>query len=105
MPTHDHAAGAGKSGAVPLVRVITLRDEICAAILTFCCYVFHRLGHCPAVHGNPWLLIASMGRVIGTFIKYGCLSQLKLPPIRQDPSLLRDPEFAHPRFRLGHHAQ
>ena len=27
------------------------------------------------LHGSPWVLLASVGIFLGTFIKYGCLSQ------------------------------
>ena len=26
------------------------------------------------LHGSPWVLLASVGIFLGTFIKYGCLS-------------------------------
>ena len=26
------------------------------------------------LHGSPWVLLASIGIFLGTFIKYGCLS-------------------------------
>ena len=26
------------------------------------------------MHGSPWMLIASVGVFLGTFIKFGCLS-------------------------------
>ena len=45
------------------------------AILTFLLFTFFiGWGIVLLMHGNPWLLIASMGVFIGTFIKYGCLS-------------------------------
>jgi len=45
------------------------------AILTFLLFGFFiSWGIVLLMHGSPWLLIASMGVFIGTFIKYGCLS-------------------------------
>jgi hypothetical protein len=46
------------------------------AILTFLLFTFFiGWGIVELMHGRPWLLIAAMGVFIGTFIKYGCLSQ------------------------------
>jgi hypothetical protein len=46
------------------------------AILTFLLFTFFiGWGIIELMHGRPWLLIAAMGVFIGTFIKYGCLSQ------------------------------
>ena len=46
------------------------------AILTFLLFTFFiGWGIVQLMHGSPWMLIAAMGVFIGTFIKYGCLSQ------------------------------
>ncbi len=45
------------------------------AILTFLLFTFFiSWGIVLLMHGSPWLLIASVGVFVGTFIKYGCLS-------------------------------
>jgi len=46
-----------------------------AAILTFVLFAFFiSWGILELLKGSPWLLIASMGAFLGTFIKFGCLS-------------------------------
>ena len=40
--------------------------------LLFTCFI--SWGIVLLMHGSPWLLIASLGVFVGTFIKYGCLS-------------------------------
>ena len=46
------------------------------AILTFVLFAFFiSWGILMLLHGSPWLLIAALGVFLGTFIKYGCLSQ------------------------------
>ena len=45
------------------------------AILVFLLFTFFiSWGIVLLMHGSPWLLIASVGVFVGTFIKYGCLS-------------------------------
>ena len=45
------------------------------AILTFLLFAFFiSWGVILMMHGSPWLLLASVGVFIGTFIKFGCLS-------------------------------
>jgi len=45
------------------------------AILTFLLFAFFiSWGVILMMHGSPWLLIASVGVFLGTFIKFGCLS-------------------------------
>jgi hypothetical protein len=45
------------------------------AILTFLVFTFFiSWGIILMMHGSPWLLIASVGVFLGTFIKFGCLS-------------------------------
>lgn len=46
-----------------------------AAIIVFLLFTFFiSWGVILMMHGTPWLLIATLGVFIGTFIKYGCLS-------------------------------
>lgn len=46
-----------------------------AAILVFALFAFFiSWGIIELLKGSPWLLIASLGVFLGTFIKYGCLS-------------------------------
>jgi hypothetical protein len=46
------------------------------AILTFALFTFFiSWGILELLKGSPWLLIAALGVFIGTFAKYGCLSQ------------------------------
>ena len=45
------------------------------AILTFLLFTFFiGWGIVLLMHGSPWVLLASIGIFVGTFIKYGCLS-------------------------------
>lgn len=45
------------------------------AILTFLVFTFFiSWGIIEMMHGSPWLLLASVGVFVGTFIKFGCLS-------------------------------
>jgi hypothetical protein len=45
------------------------------AILTFLLFTFFiSWGIVLLMHGSPWVLLASLGIFVGTFIKYGCLS-------------------------------
>jgi hypothetical protein len=45
------------------------------AILTFLAFAFFMSwGIVMTLHGSPWLLLASVGVFLGTFIKFGCLS-------------------------------
>jgi len=45
------------------------------AILTFLVFAFFiSWGVILMMHGSPWLLLASVGVFLGTFIKFGCLS-------------------------------
>jgi hypothetical protein len=45
------------------------------AILTFLVFTFFiSWGIILMMHGSPWLLLASVGVFLGTFIKFGCLS-------------------------------
>ena len=46
-----------------------------AAILVFALFAFFiSWGIIELLKGSPWLLVASLGVFLGTFIKYGCLS-------------------------------
>lgn len=45
------------------------------AILTFGLFAFFiGWGIIELLKGRPWLLIATLGVFMGTFVKYGCLS-------------------------------
>jgi hypothetical protein len=45
------------------------------SILTFALFAFFiSWGIIELLKGRPWLLIATLGVFIGTFVKYGCLS-------------------------------
>jgi hypothetical protein len=45
------------------------------AILVFLLFTFFiSWGIVLLMHGSPWLLLASAGVFLGTFVKYGCLS-------------------------------
>jgi hypothetical protein len=45
------------------------------AILTFVLFAcFISWGVIELLKGSPWLLLASVGVFLGTFIKFGCLS-------------------------------
>lgn len=45
------------------------------AILTFVAFAFFiAWGVIELLKGQPWLLLASVGVFLGTFIKFGCLS-------------------------------
>jgi hypothetical protein len=45
------------------------------AILTFSLFAFFiGWGIIELLKGSPWLLIATLGVFMGTFVKYGCLS-------------------------------
>ncbi len=49
--------------------------KFAAAILVFALFaVFISVGIVEVLKGNPWILLASVGVFLGTFIKYGCLS-------------------------------
>ena len=49
--------------------------KFAAAILVFALFVFFiSWGIIELLKGSPWLLIATMGVFLGTFIKYGCRS-------------------------------
>ena len=46
-----------------------------AAILVFALFaLFISLGILALLKGSPWLLLASVGVFLGTFVKFGCLS-------------------------------
>ena len=46
-----------------------------AAILVFLLFTgFICWGIISMMHGNPWVLLATLGVFVGTFIKFGCLS-------------------------------
>jgi hypothetical protein len=46
-----------------------------AAILVFALFaLFIGMGIIELLKGSPWLLLASVGVFIGTFVKFGCLS-------------------------------
>jgi len=46
------------------------------SILTFVLFAFFiGWGIVMLMGGSPWLLIASLAVFLGTFVKYGCLSQ------------------------------
>jgi len=67
----DKAALHGNQETVKSVLM-----KFALAILTFLLFTFFiGWGIVLLMHGSPWLLIAAMGVFIGTFIKYGCLSQ------------------------------
>jgi len=45
------------------------------AILTFVAFAFFiAWGVIELLKGSPWMLLASVGAFLGTFIKFGCLS-------------------------------
>ncbi|HEX7652177.1 MAG TPA: hypothetical protein VF607_01645 [Verrucomicrobiae bacterium] len=45
------------------------------ALLVFLLFTFFiSWGIVLLMHGNPWVLVATLGVFFGTFIKYGCLS-------------------------------
>jgi hypothetical protein len=49
--------------------------KFAAAILVFVLFAFFiSWGIVELLKGSPWLLLASVGAFLGTFIKYGCLS-------------------------------
>jgi hypothetical protein len=49
--------------------------KLALAILTFLLFtVFISWGIVLLMHGSPWVLLATLGVFVGTFIKYGCLS-------------------------------
>jgi hypothetical protein len=49
--------------------------KFAAAILIFVLFAFFiSWGVIELLKGRPWLLIATMGVFLGTFIKYGCRS-------------------------------
>ena len=49
--------------------------KFAAAILVFALFAFFiSWGIVELLKGSPWLLLASLGVFLGTFVKYGCLS-------------------------------
>ena len=45
------------------------------ALLTFCLFAFFiSWGIIELLKGQPWVLLASVGVFVGTFINFGCLS-------------------------------
>ena len=49
--------------------------KLVMAILVFLLFtVFISWGIVLLMHGSPWVLLATLGVFVGTFIKYGCLS-------------------------------
>jgi hypothetical protein len=49
--------------------------KLALAILVFLLFtVFISWGIVLLMHGSPWVLLATLGVFVGTFIKYGCLS-------------------------------
>jgi len=70
--------GAGSGRELLAFRICRTRIEamkFAAAILVFALFAFFiGLGIIELLKGNPWLLLASVGVFLGTFIKYGCLS-------------------------------
>ena len=50
--------------------------KLTLAILTFALFAFFiSLGILEMLKGRPWLLLASVGVFLGTFIKFGCQSR------------------------------
>ena len=63
-----HLRGAGKT-------VSSATMKLTLAILTFALFAFFICwGILEMLKGRPWLLLASVGAFLGTFIKYGCQS-------------------------------
>jgi cobalamin biosynthesis protein CobD/CbiB len=50
--------------------------KFAAAILVFVLFaLFLSWGVIEMLKGQPWLLLAAVGLFVGTFIKFGCVSQ------------------------------
>jgi hypothetical protein len=50
--------------------------KFATAILVFALFAFFiSWGIIELLKGSPWLLLATMGVFVGTFVKFGCLSQ------------------------------
>lgn len=59
----------------PGKSVIFWRMKFALAVLTFVLFAFFiSWGIIELLKGHPWLLLASVGTFLGTFIKYGCQS-------------------------------
>ena len=55
--------------------VLSGRMKFALAILTFALFAFFiSWGILELLKGKPWLLLASVGVFLGTFIKFGCQS-------------------------------
>ena len=58
-----------------LRRVYSAPMKFALAILTFALFAFFiSWGIIELLKGKPWLLLASVGIFLGTFIKFGCQS-------------------------------
>ncbi len=59
----------------PVKGLIIIHMKFASAIAVFVLFAFFlSWGILLMLHGSPWVLLASAGIFLGTFIKYGCLS-------------------------------